>query len=168
MLCRTVRALLVLGLICSLSGLVGCLDVRDFEGAWSGSRVGDNAALRQGFAEDMTAVLTVDDIDLRSLSARLTIEGLFDNAQVSPIPGAEADVLTSMSFDGSPARVFMAFVETIDGAGDAMVMVALYDDPRLVVRVLRGGASPLYGIFSLNRGTSAALAEGENLRGRWR
>lgn len=151
--CRSGRASLVLGLLCAASGLsAGCLDVRDFEGSWSGARVGDNQALRQGFAEEASAALTISDIDLRSLDAQLTIEGLFDNAQVSPIPGVEADVLTSMSFDGSPARVFMAFVETVDGGGDAMVMIALFDNPRLVVRVLRGGQSPLYGIFSLTRG----------------
>ena len=168
MLCRPVRALLVLGLLIAGPGLAGgCLDVRDFEGSWSGPRVGDNDALRQGFADQASAVLTVTDIDLRSLDARLTIDGLFDNALVSPIPGAEADVLTSMSFDGSPARVFLAFVETVDGGGDAMVMVALYDDPRLVVRVLRGGPSPLYGIFSLSRGASNGSAAAP-LAGSWR
>jgi hypothetical protein len=30
-------------------------------------------------------------------------------------------------------------------------MVALYDDERLEVRLLRGGTRPLYGIFALHR-----------------
>ena len=136
----------------------GCLDVRDFEGAWSGERVGEHEALRQGFADRADATLVVESVDLRSLSARLTIEGLFQEALVAPIPGAEADVLTTMSFDGSPARVFLSFVETIDGGGDAMVMVAMYDDPRVVLRVLRGGAMPLYGIFALARGSDGNLS----------
>lgn len=168
MLCRSVRALLLLCPVLLAASLAsGCLDVRDFEGPWSGSRVGDNQLLREGFAEQASAQLTVEDISLRSLSATLTIDGLFDNAPVVPIPGAEADVLTSMSFDGSPARVFMAFVDTVDGGGQAMVMVALFDDPRLVVRILRGGSMPLYGIFSLTRGAQngAVAASGP---GSWR
>lgn len=149
-----ISRLIPMVLLSSAMLAAGCLDVRDFEGTWSGQRVGESDQLKQGFDDDATALLSIDDIDLRSLNARLTMDNLFENAVVTPIPGAEADVLTSMSFDGSPQRVFMAFVQTTDGDGDAMVMVALYDDPRVVVRVMRGGTSPLYGIFSLRPGAS--------------
>jgi hypothetical protein len=152
MSCRCWRTLLLLAVLATTGCLTGCLDVRDFQGSWQGRRVGDSPALKQGFSDTAAAALSIEDIDLRSFSARLTIDGLFQDAPVAPIDGAEADALSSMTFDGSPARVFMAFVETTDSGGDALVMLALYDDPRVVVRVLRGGPSPLYGVFSLSRG----------------
>jgi hypothetical protein len=127
-----------------------CLDVRDFEGRWTGERVGEAAELRQGFADQAAATLDIEQADLRSLRAHLTIEGdVFDQALIQPIPGAEADALAGMSFDGSPSRVYLAFAATGDGGGDALVVVALYSDRRVEVRVLRGGALPLYGIFVL-------------------
>lgn len=136
-----------------LAGIVlaaaGCLDVRDFEGTWTGERVGEHAALRQGFADDASATLAIERADLRTIDARLTIPGVMDSARITPITGAEADVLATTTFDSSPARVFLSFAGTGDGGGDALVVIALYDDPRVDVRVLRGGASPLYGIFSL-------------------
>jgi hypothetical protein len=127
----------------------GCLDVRDFEGTWTGERVGEHADLRQGFADDASATLVIDHATLRAMDARLTIAGVLDSAIITPVAGAEADVLASMTFDGAPARVFLSFAPGVDGGGDALVMIALYDDPRVDVRVLRGGSSPLYGIFSL-------------------
>ena len=39
--------------------------------------------------------------------------------------------------------------EATDGGGDALVVVSLYPDDRVELRVLRGGPSPLYGIFAL-------------------
>jgi hypothetical protein len=37
-----------------------------------------------------------------------------------------------------------------DGGGDALALIALYDDRRVEVRVLRGGTTPLYAIFALS------------------
>ncbi len=150
--------------LCALF-VTGCLDVREFEGTWTGDRVGDSPELRRGFAEDARAELVVRDVDLRSLDATLTIDGVFDNATVAPIPGAEADVLASMTFDSAPSRIYLSFVQSSDGNGDAMVMVAFYDDPRIDVRVLRGNGNAggeLYGIFTLHRGpgSSALRAAG--------
>jgi hypothetical protein len=133
--------------------VAGCLDVRDFEGTWTGERVGEYSELRQGFALDASATLDIAHADLRAIDARLTIPGVLDSATITPMAGAEADVLASMTFDSSPARVFLSFAGTADGGGDALVVIALYDDPRVDVRVLRGGASPLYGIFSLRNRT---------------
>ena len=59
-------------------------------------------------------------------------------------------MLSTMTFDGGPSRVYMAFVDTADGGGPATVFVAVYFDKRVEVRVLRGGSSPLYGIFALD------------------
>ena len=36
-----------------------------------------------------------------------------------------------------------------DPGGEAFVLIALYDDRRIEVRILRGGTLPLYGIFAL-------------------
>jgi hypothetical protein len=130
--------------------LAGCVDVRDFEGTWTGPRVGDRAELKQGFADDLNATLVIDAADLRSIQARLTVPGSIDDAAIQPIAGAEADVLSTMTFDGAPARVYLAFAQTTDGGGDAMAVIALYDG-RVEVRVLRGSPTPLYGIFALER-----------------
>lgn len=135
----------------SIALVAGCLDVRDFEGAWSGPRVGSDPVLRSGFEEDARATLVIDRVDLDDLEAQLTIDGAFDAAPIRPLPAAEADVLGDISFDGSPARVYLSFAEPMDGGADALVIAALYGDPLVEVRVLRGAPSPLYGIFSLRR-----------------
>lgn len=132
--------------------LGGCTDVRDYQGAWAGPRVGDAEPLRVGFGDQVGATLVIERASLADFRARFTTDdGLFEDAVIVPIPGAEADVLAQATFDGSPARVFMAFATVTDGAGDALAIVALHDDPRVEVRVLRGGSSPLYGIFRLER-----------------
>jgi hypothetical protein len=135
--------------------LPGCVDLRDFAGDWSGPRIGDAAPLRVGFADGAAATLTVERADLRSLRARLTVTGaasggdVLRDAAIEPLAGAEADALSGISFDGSPVRVYLAFAAAADGGADPLVIVALYDDDRIELRVLRGGSAPLYGIFAL-------------------
>jgi hypothetical protein len=137
--------------IAAVCSLTACLDVREFEGRWTGPTVGDRPELLVGFDAGATATLDIDHVDLHSLRARLTIEGdVFDEAEIQPVAGAEADVLSTMTFDGGPSRVYLAFVETADGGGPATVFVAVYYGERVEVRVLRGGTSPLYGIFALD------------------
>ena len=131
--------------------LAACNDLRDVRGAWQGVRVGDNPALRVGVATDATATLAVDGIDRHGLSATLTVPALIDGVRFASVPGAEADALAGLSFDGAPLRVYLGFVATVDGGGDALAMVALYDDDRLELRLLRGGTQPLYAIFALHR-----------------
>ena len=127
--------------------LVACNDLRDFRGSWTGARVGDAAALRVGAGD--AADLAIDGIDAHGLSARLTIENLLPETQFTSIEGAEADVLANLTFSGGPLRVYLGFVPIPDLGGEAFVVVALYDDRRIEVRVLRGGAQPLYAIFAL-------------------
>ena len=136
---------LVTGTVLSL--LVGCNDLRDYRGRWHGERVGDAPALLVGAGE--RATLTLDAIDTHGVRGALAVDGLFAEQPFESLPGAEADALSNMTFAGSPLRVYLAFVPIPDAAGDALALIALYDDRRIEVRLLRGGRIPLYAIFAL-------------------
>jgi hypothetical protein len=127
--------------------LAACNDLRDFRGTWEGARVGDTQVLRVGPGEHAT--LAIDEIDAHGLAGRLAIEGLLPEQAFESLPGAEADALANMTFSGAPLRIYLAFVPVPDGGGDALALIALYDDRRIEVRVLRGGSLPLYAIFGL-------------------
>jgi hypothetical protein len=133
--------------------LVACSDLRDFQGPWVGPRVGDAQPLHVNVPSG-TATLTIDRIDSHGLAARLAVEGLLPETALTSIPGAEADVLSGITFSGAPLRVYLAFVPVPDGGGDALAIVALYDDHRVEVRLLRGGSTPLYGIYTLTEQTA--------------
>ena len=131
--------------------LAACNDLRDFRGAWSGARVGDTPAVRIGVAGDPTARLTITSVDRLGLAGTLDVDGLCDDAPITPLAGAEADRLASLTFDGAPLRIYMSFVTATDGGGDLLALVALFDDERIEVRLIRGGATPVYAIFDLTR-----------------
>jgi hypothetical protein len=135
--------------------LVACSDLRDFRATWSGPRVGDATPLRVG-VQDGNATLAIDRIDAHGLAARLTVDGLVADAAIESLPGAEADVLAGITFSGAPLRVYLAFAPLADGRGDALVVVALYDDRRVEVRLLRGGAAPVYGIYALSEAVAVS------------
>jgi hypothetical protein len=135
--------------------LVACSDLRDFHGQWMGPRVGDAGPIHVN-VPDGGARLTIDQIDSHGLAARLAVDGLLPEVAFTSIPGAEADVLSGITFSGAPLRVYLAFVPVPDGGGDALAIVALYDDHRVEVRLLRGGSSPLYGIYTLTETTAGA------------
>lgn len=127
--------------------VLGCNDVRDFTGRWQGKRVGEAPGLRVGAGD--AATLHIDAIDTRGIRARIAVDNLFEETRVTSLPGAEADALATMTFAGNPIRVFLTFADTSDGNGDALVMIALHDDQRVDVRVMRGGIAPVYAIFAL-------------------
>lgn len=127
----------------------GCSDLRDFRGRWKGARVGDSALVRVGVGDAATATLDLDQIDTHGLRGVISISGLVADAPVHSIPGAEADALAGITFAGSPLRVYLSFISIADGKGDALALVALYDHERVEVRIMRGGETPLYAIFSL-------------------
>lgn len=131
--------------------LAACNDVREFRGDWTGARVGDTAAVRIGVAGDATAALSITSIDRLGLTGTLDVDGLCTGAAVTPLAGAEADRLSSLTFDGAPLRVYLSFVATTDGGGDLLALIALYDDDRIEVRLVRGGTRPVYAIFDLGR-----------------
>lgn len=127
--------------------LAACNDLRGFEGTWQGARVGDTPVLTVGPGTEAT--LDIGHIDRYGLHGELTIAGLVDHAAFDSLPGAEADALADMSFSGSPLRVYVGFVAVNDTGGEAFAFVALYDDHRVEVRVMRGGTVPLYGVYAL-------------------
>jgi hypothetical protein len=131
-----------------------CTDVREFRGAWSGPRVGDLPLLDIGVAPTATATLQITSIDTTGLAGLLTVPGITSAAPVQSLASAEADALATLSFSGSPLRVFLAFAPTIDGNGDALAVIALYTPARVEVRIMRGGTVPLYAIFTLSSGDS--------------
>ncbi len=130
--------------------LLGCNDLREFRGDWQGQRVGVAAALREGFGEpELSMTLSIDSVSEHGLAARLAIAGRLPETPITSVPGADADALSGLTFAGGPLRVYLAFVSIPDGGGEALVVVALFDDRRIEVRVLRGGDQALYGIFAL-------------------
>ena len=137
--------------VVALITLAACTDVREFDGAWAGARVGDTPAVRVGIAGDATARLTIAAVDRFGLTGTLDVTGLCAGAAVAPLAGAEADRLASLTFDGAPLRVYLSLVATVDGGGDVLAVIALYDDGRVEVRLIRGGAQPVYAIFDLRR-----------------
>jgi hypothetical protein len=134
-----------------LLSLVACSDLREFRGTWSG-KVHADVAVLAGISDATTqalATLAIDVVTSHALTARLTVPGLLPETAIATLPQAEADVLSDITFAGAPLKVYLSFAPVPDGGGDALVVVALYDDRRIEVRLLRGGTRPLYGIFSL-------------------
>lgn len=127
---------------------VACNDLRDFRGTWQGTRVGDAAVLRVGPGDGATLVL--DRVDGHGLAGTLAVGGLMPATEFASLDGAQADALANLTFGGSPLRVYLAFVPVPDGGGDGTLVIALYDDARIEVRLLRGGNRPLYAIFALS------------------
>jgi len=127
--------------------LVACNDLREFRGTWRGPRVGDSL-VQAHIADHASATLTIDAITSHLLEARLAIDGVLPETPITSLPQAEADALADLTFSGGPLRVYLAFVAMPDGGGEALVVVALYDDRRIEVRLLRG-TNALYGIFAL-------------------
>ena len=133
-----------------LLSLVACSDLREFRGTWRGPLHNDVAVLAGvPNADASLATLAIDAVTSHQLAARLTIPGLMPETAIATMPQAEADALSDITFAGAPLKVYLAFAPVPDGGGDALVVIALYDDRRVEVRVLRGGTRPLYGIYRL-------------------
>jgi hypothetical protein len=130
--------------------VAGCNDLRDFRGTWTGGRVGDAPVVKVGVADSARAMLEIDDLDTHGLHGSLTVSGLVQDAAFDSLPGAEADALAQITFPGSPLRVYIGFVAIPDAGGEAMALIALFDDRRIEARILRGGGVPLYAIFVLS------------------
>jgi hypothetical protein len=140
---------LLLALTLASSLLAGCNDLRDFRGTWQGSLMSNEAVLRQGMADNAVANLEIIALDRHGLRARLDIGGVAYGEIVS-VPGAEADVLATMTFNNAPLRVYLCFAPMQSGDA-AVVLISLFDDSRIELRVIRGGspATSIYAVFGL-------------------
>lgn len=136
-------------LVIAAVAALGCSDLRDFRGVWEGPRVGTADVVKVGAPQASSATLFVEDIDSHGLTGTISIQGLVTDAPVQTIEGAEADALAGITFSGEPMRVYLSFIGLADGRGDALAVIALYDHRRIEVRVLRGGAGPLYAIYAM-------------------
>jgi hypothetical protein len=135
--------------VCVALAVFACNDIRDFSGRWQGKRVGSSPTVRVGPGDAVT--LEIDGIDNHGIRGRIAVDNLVDEIAITSVPGAEADALANLTFPGNPLRVFLTFAAVRDGNGDAVVLIALYDDDRVDVRLIRGGRLPLYAIFALER-----------------
>lgn len=149
----TIWLVLAVGNVVALGA---CSDLREFRGQWQGTRVGDAPALKVGVADDARATLLVDSLDPHGLHGKLSVDGLVSVAALSSLPGAEADALSGLTFAGSPLRVYLAFVDTSDAGGQALAVIALFEDRRVELRLLRGGSAPIYAVFALVENLDAA------------
>jgi hypothetical protein len=143
-----------------LAAATACNDLRDFRGAWTGPRVGGDPTLAVGALGTAAAELEIDALDRHGLRGHLAIAGFVD-APLESVPGAEADVLAGLTFDGAPLKVYLAFAGMQDGEA-ALSILSLYDDARVELRLLRGGATPLYAIFALRRAMASELGRGDD------
>lgn len=109
----------------------------------------NEAVLRQGMADNAVANLEIIALDRHGLRARLDIGGVAYGEIVS-VPGAEADVLATMTFNNAPLRVYLCFAPMQSGDA-AVVLISLFDDSRIELRVIRGGspATSIYAVFGL-------------------
>jgi hypothetical protein len=135
--------------------VMGCNDLRDFRGPWEGPRVGESASVRLGASSTESARLLVQSIDTYGMAGLLSIDDLVADAPVSSITGAEADVLSGLTFAGAPLRVYLAFVAIADGRGEALAVIALFESQRIELRLLRGGSAPIYAIFTLRESSES-------------
>lgn len=136
--------------ICAMVSL-GCVDVRNFADSWEGPILAE-PSVRQGFAEDTEAKLVLDDVTLQGLTAELsTTDDLFQQTALTRIDKAAGDALASLSFDGDPLRTYLLFAPPADDAdaGSALIVVSLFGDDRVELRILRENA--LFGVFRLAR-----------------
>ncbi len=135
-----------------VSSLGGCLDVRDFEGAWHGAVIGQEA-VRQGFATGTTVdPLTLVDVDLHRISATLsTSDGKFEKTPLSRVSKFSNDTLSGMVFEGNDVRTYMfnARLASEPTGCPATLLISLFSDDHVEVRVIR--ANDLFGIFHLSR-----------------
>jgi len=130
----------------------GCTDVRSFSGSWRGNILSE-PALREGFEATATIdPLLIDNIGRGTVEATLTSnDGRFSNTRAQVVNKAAADALASMTFDGDPLRSFLLFAPLAkqSAGGPALLVLSLFEDDRLELRVIRG--NDLFGVFTLQR-----------------
>jgi hypothetical protein len=148
---RVMRRIQLSGLILCIVA-TGCTDLRGFAGSWSGA-VLEEEAIRQGFTlETSVESLTLNNVDVHGMRASLTTsDGRFKDTPLTLIRKVGGDALSSLTFDGHPLRSYFFFAAPNEEtpAGNAMIIISLFGDEHIEMRVIRG--NDLFGVFLLNR-----------------
>jgi hypothetical protein len=141
--------------ICVLFALgltTGCVDVRNFEGSWSG-RIVTEEAVRQGFSvSTQVERLEMSEVSLQTISANLTTDdGRFERTPLQRVIKLANDSLASLTFDGAPLRSYLLFAPLVGELtqSPASIVISLFGDDHLELRIFRG--NDLFGVFNLNR-----------------
>ena len=122
----------------ALISAAACTDVRDFRGTWTGD----------------SAVLALDHVDATDISGTVTVPG----GAAAPLRMStrlQSDALSTMTFAGSPLRVYLAYFDPGDGCGEALAVISLQEGRRVELRVLRGATATcdeLFGRYALVEG----------------
>ena len=151
---RTIGSCMLLGLLLLP---ISCSEFSDYDGQYSGRAV-IAEELRAGFEAGTTASLEISFDDETHASGSLsTSDGIFEKAELIRSPHLQADPLGRLTFPGAGFLTYIFFARTSDQTPDrfkdreALVVVTLYEDGGLVLRVLMG-SEDLFGIFYMDRG----------------
>ncbi len=156
-------ALLVLGAIPGLA----CKDISRFSTQPGESYCGSIVPagfVRQGFGPGVRMRLTLDTDHLNDApGAVVTDDGMFEYANLRPIPQLAHDTLSTLTFGEGRERNLLFGITATEGA-QALAVISLLENGTVEVRVVRGASllpneSPmpasqgeqLYGIFPLQR-----------------
>jgi hypothetical protein len=126
--------------------------------------------VRSGVGEDVKMCLSLDTDHLQDTPGSITTsDGRFRQTSLRPIPQIWHDPLSTLNFgDGRVQNLVYAVSPLVSDAGvaemqDVMVVVSLMQSDHIEVRLLRGApqsdagppppgtASPLFGVFNLDR-----------------
>lgn len=132
--------------------LAGCLDVRSFEGSWSGAVISEDL-VRQGFAAGTRVdPLVLKDVNLHRLSASLTTsDSKFNDSRLTRVTKFTNDTLSGLSFEGDDVRTYLFYGDLASETKGcaATVLISLFSDDHVELRVIRG--NDLFGVFHLVR-----------------
>jgi hypothetical protein len=149
---RTVSVRSIVVLLAVAGVWAGCIDVRDFEGIWTG-RIVSEPAVRQGFTDEAVVdALGLRNVDFEGVTAILTTsDGKFRGTRLTRVVKASNDTLATLTFDGDPLRSYLLFAPLhSDKEGwPASMVISLFADDHVELRILRG--NDLFGVFFLSR-----------------
>lgn len=153
-----------------LATAMGCKSVTRFssnEGDHFEGDVVKGSFVRAGVAEDARMCVILDANHLQDSPGTLsTSDGRFKGSPLRPIPQIWHDPLSTMSFGNGRVQNLVYVATPTAPAGDTqdvMVFMSLMDEGGIEVRLVRGApqvdggpiaqgqASPMFGIFTLDR-----------------
>lgn len=147
-------------LIALALSLAACTNLKDFQGAWTGS-ISKDSSVRQGLSENTQMTLNIQYANSRKLEATLSTctqdptDGTctptdFQDTPLEPLKKVQNDTLNSLTFGGEPYAVYMMTAQPVDpDTARMLVFVSLHGKDRVEIRLLRG--QEVYGVFRLTQ-----------------